>query len=66
MSITVLVADDQDLARSGLRMILGGPPDIAVVGEPDNGAQASIQVKLDVRNRAEITAWALQRWLMPP
>lgn len=40
MSITVLVADDQDLIRTGLRMILDAQPDIEVIGEAADGRQA--------------------------
>lgn len=40
MSITVLVADDQDLVRTGLRMILDVQPGIEVIGEAANGRQA--------------------------
>ena len=40
MSITVLVADDQDLIRTGLRMILDVQPDIEVIGEAADGRQA--------------------------
>ena len=40
MSITVLVADDQDLIRTGLRMILDVQPDIEVIGEAADGQQA--------------------------
>lgn len=36
----VLVADDQDLVRTGLTMILNAQPDIEVVGEATNGAEA--------------------------
>jgi DNA-binding NarL/FixJ family response regulator len=35
--ITVVIADDQPLVRSGLKMILSAEPDIEVVGEADNG-----------------------------
>ena len=35
--ITVVIADDQPLVRSGLRMILSGQPGIEVVGEAANG-----------------------------
>lgn len=38
--ITVLVVDDQELMRVGLKMVLGAHPDIDVVGEADNGATA--------------------------
>jgi len=38
--IRVAVADDQGLVRSGFTMLLGGEPDIEVVGEAANGAEA--------------------------
>jgi DNA-binding NarL/FixJ family response regulator len=40
MTIRVLVADDQELVRTGLTMILGAHPDIDVVGEATNGRDA--------------------------
>ena len=40
MTIRVLVADDQELVRTGLRMILDAQPDIQVVGEASNGREA--------------------------
>jgi DNA-binding NarL/FixJ family response regulator len=40
MSIRVLVADDQELVRTGLRMILDAQPDIEVVGEAADGNEA--------------------------
>jgi DNA-binding NarL/FixJ family response regulator len=40
MSIRVLVADDQELIRTGLRMILDAHPDIDVVAEARDGAEA--------------------------
>jgi len=40
MSIRVLLADDQELVRTGLRMILDAQPDIEVVGEAADGAEA--------------------------
>ena len=40
MTIHVLVADDQELVRTGLRMILDAQPDIQVVGEARNGREA--------------------------
>ena len=39
-SIRVLIADDQQLVRTGLRMILDAEPDIDVVGEATNGHEA--------------------------
>ena len=40
MSIKVVVADDEQLVRSGLRLILETEPDIVVVGEAGDGRQA--------------------------
>lgn len=40
VSVRVLIADDQDLVRTGLRMILDAQPDIEVVGEARDGAEA--------------------------
>jgi DNA-binding NarL/FixJ family response regulator len=40
MTIRVLLADDQTLVRSGFRMILRAEPDIDVVGEAADGAEA--------------------------
>ena len=48
MSIRVVVADDQDLVRAGLVMILGAQPDIEVVGEAADGPTA-----LDVAEDAD-------------
>jgi len=38
--IRVAIADDQALVRNGFRLILNGRPDIDVVGEAEDGAQA--------------------------
>lgn len=40
MNIRVVVADDQDLVRAGLVMILGAQPDFEVVGEAADGLAA--------------------------
>jgi DNA-binding NarL/FixJ family response regulator len=40
VTITVLIADDQPLMRSALRSCLDDEPDITVVGEASNGAEA--------------------------
>ena len=40
MTIRVLIADDQTLVRGGFRMILRAEPDIDVVGEAADGAEA--------------------------
>ncbi|HEX5859938.1 MAG TPA: response regulator transcription factor [Microbacterium sp.] len=40
MSVRVLIADDQELVRTGLRMILDAQPGIEVVAEARDGAEA--------------------------
>ena len=40
MSIKVLIADDQELVRTGFRKILESEPEIEVVGEAADGFQA--------------------------
>ncbi|OLT16057.1 DNA-binding response regulator [Actinomadura sp. CNU-125] len=40
MTISVLIADDQAMIRRGLRLILEDQPDISVVGEAADGAEA--------------------------
>jgi DNA-binding NarL/FixJ family response regulator len=40
VSIRVLVADDQPLVRSGFRMVLEDRPDLELVGEAGDGAEA--------------------------
>jgi DNA-binding NarL/FixJ family response regulator len=51
MTVRVLIADDQALVRAGFRMILDSQPDIEVVGEAADGAEAlalARQVQPDV------------------
>ncbi|WP_328500770.1 response regulator transcription factor [Streptomyces sp. NBC_00457] len=45
MSIRVVVADDQELVRSGFTMILEAQPDIEVVAEAGDGAEAVAAVR---------------------
>lgn len=40
MAIRVLIVDDHSVVREGLRMFLGRDPDLAVVGEAADGAEA--------------------------
>ena len=40
MAVRVLVVDDQALVRAGFRMILESEPEIEIVGEAEDGAQA--------------------------
>ena len=39
-AVRVLIADDQPLVRGGFRMLVDSQPDLAVVGEADDGAAA--------------------------
>jgi DNA-binding NarL/FixJ family response regulator len=45
VSIRVLLADDQELLRTGFRMILQAQPDLEIVGEAVDGADAVRQVR---------------------
>lgn len=40
MTITVVIADDEELVRTGLRMILSAEPDLEVLAEAVDGADA--------------------------
>jgi DNA-binding NarL/FixJ family response regulator len=51
MSLRVLIADDQALVRTGLRMILEAEADIEVVGEATDGVDA---VKESNRHRPDV------------
>jgi DNA-binding NarL/FixJ family response regulator len=51
VSIRVLICDDQALVRGGFRAILGAKPEIEVVGEAENGAEA---IALVERRRPDV------------
>jgi DNA-binding NarL/FixJ family response regulator len=48
MTIRVVIADDQQLVRDGLRMILDAQPDIDVVGEAADGVDAVEVVRREI------------------
>ncbi|GAA4723833.1 DNA-binding response regulator [Phytohabitans rumicis] len=43
--VRVLIVDDDALVRAGLAMILGGAPDVEVVGEAADGAEVAAAVR---------------------
>ncbi|ADB34694.1 two component transcriptional regulator, LuxR family [Kribbella flavida DSM 17836] len=45
MTIRVLIVDDDPLLRAGLKLMLGGAPDLRVVAEADDGA--AVQALID-------------------
>jgi DNA-binding NarL/FixJ family response regulator len=45
MSVRVLIVDDQELVRTGFRMILEAEQDIEVVGEAGDGAEAVAEAR---------------------
>jgi DNA-binding NarL/FixJ family response regulator len=49
--IAVLIVDDDPLLRAGLRMMLGGAPDLRVVAEAGDGAEVADQVR---RHRPDV------------
>ncbi len=51
MTITVVVADDQALVRGGFSVLLNSAPDIDVVGEAGDGAEA---VEVVLRERPDV------------
>lgn len=45
-SVTLLIADDDEVTRSGLRTLLGAQPGLTVVGEASDGVEAVEQARL--------------------
>ncbi len=72
--IKIAIADDQELVRSGIRMILEGEPDMQVAGEAADGQQAFELVQqvpvdvllMDVRMPGEDGISATRRILAQP
>ena len=61
MTIRVLLADDQQLVRGGFRMILRAEPDIDVIGEAADGAEAVALPASRSGRRADGRAYAERR-----
>lgn len=59
--IEVLIADDQSMVRSGLRLILESEPDIVVTAEADNGEEA---VRLSRREKPDVVLMDVRMPLM--
>jgi DNA-binding NarL/FixJ family response regulator len=55
--IRVLLADDQAMIRSGLRLILESEPEIEVVGEASDGAEA---IEVAIRTRPDVVLMDVQ------
>jgi DNA-binding NarL/FixJ family response regulator len=51
MSVRLVLADDQPLVRSGLRVLIADAPDLAVVGEAGTGLEA---IELAERTRPDV------------
>src|SRR5918998_698825 len=45
MTVRVLIADDHGVVRQGLRMFLSLDPELAVVGEAENGEEALLMAR---------------------
>lgn len=72
--IKILIADDHEMVRIGVAAYLTAQPDMTVVGEAENGAQAvekALELKPDIilmdnvmpiMTGAEATAQILQKW----
>ena len=57
MAIRVVVADDQELVRAGFAMILEAQPDIEVVAEAPDGAEAVARADPRGRGGNAAAAW---------
>lgn len=47
MTIRIVLVDDHEIVRAGLRMLLSSHPDIEIIGEAENGQQALQLVQKD-------------------
>ncbi|MER7210368.1 response regulator transcription factor [Streptosporangium sp. NPDC000239] len=74
MTLRVVIADDEDLTRTGLRIIIDSEPGLTVVGEAADGAGALTAARelrpdvvlMDVRMPAVDGVQAIRHLLSPP
>jgi DNA-binding NarL/FixJ family response regulator len=57
MTIRLVLADDQAMVRSGLRMIIEAEPDLAVIAEAGTGAVA---IEAVIRGRPDVVLMDVQ------
>lgn len=57
MTVRVVIVDDQKMVRSGFRMIIDSEPDMAVVGEASDGAEA---IDVVARTRPHVVLMDIQ------
>ncbi|MDO4259787.1 MAG: response regulator transcription factor [Actinomycetaceae bacterium] len=68
-TISIVIADDEDLVRSGIRLILEGDPSLAIIGEAGDGQAAFDAARrlkpdvilLDLHMPIRDGVWACQR-----
>lgn len=65
MSIKVLVCDDHQIVRQGIKQMLADAPDIALAGEADSGPEALRQVRAAQAERATAIDVVLMDIAMP-
>ena len=58
MSIRIILVDDQELVRTGFRMVLEAQPDMTVVGEAADGLAA---VEMARRHPADVVVTPARR-----
>ncbi|HEV7899320.1 MAG TPA: response regulator transcription factor [Planosporangium sp.] len=61
MTIRVVIVDDQALVRAGFKMVLGSQPDMEVVGEAIDGADA---LRVLARTEADVVVMDIQMPMM--